>query len=355
MVEGGAGLGGALCSLGVMEVTDSTFLSNSVAGAAGSWGEGSPYPPFHTTGGLPGGQAQGGALFNGGTGVVSDSTFAWNKATGGDGGSGGSGNDVEGGAGGPGGDGGAALGGAVFGGGVTAMVNCTLGWNEGLGGAGGSGGNGPAPYDWPQAIPPGGDGGSGGVGVGASGPVFLTNCTVAFNSGTGGAAGDGGGGGPSGHAGSAGNSGGPVSGAMLVNTLLVSNLPTNGLTAAIINTNYNLWADTAAGIIGPLADNGGPTLTMALLQGSPAIDAGDGRRRPLDGPAGRRGRSGRAPTSGPTRRARQASSRHRRTQSSPRSLPPSSPCSPSAPSRCFTSGSSTPPTPLPAAKTHPCN
>ena len=28
-------------------------------------------------------------------------------------------------------------------------------------------------------------------------------------------------------------------------------------------------------ILGPLADNGGPTLTMALLPGSPAIDAGD--------------------------------------------------------------------------------
>jgi hypothetical protein len=28
-------------------------------------------------------------------------------------------------------------------------------------------------------------------------------------------------------------------------------------------------------LLGPLADNGGPTLTMALLAGSPAIDAGD--------------------------------------------------------------------------------
>jgi hypothetical protein len=28
-------------------------------------------------------------------------------------------------------------------------------------------------------------------------------------------------------------------------------------------------------VLGPLADNGGPTLTMALLPGSPAIDSGD--------------------------------------------------------------------------------
>jgi hypothetical protein len=34
-------------------------------------------------------------------------------------------------------------------------------------------------------------------------------------------------------------------------------------------------------LLGPLADNGGPTLTMALLDGSPAIDAGDATGAPL--------------------------------------------------------------------------
>jgi hypothetical protein len=34
-------------------------------------------------------------------------------------------------------------------------------------------------------------------------------------------------------------------------------------------------------VLGPLADNGGPTLTMALLDGSPAIDAGDANGAPL--------------------------------------------------------------------------
>ncbi len=33
-------------------------------------------------------------------------------------------------------------------------------------------------------------------------------------------------------------------------------------------------------LLGPLADNGGPTLTMALLPGSPAIDAGDNTDAP---------------------------------------------------------------------------
>jgi hypothetical protein len=35
-------------------------------------------------------------------------------------------------------------------------------------------------------------------------------------------------------------------------------------------------------LLGPLADNGGPTMTMALLPGSPAIDAGDGTGAPAN-------------------------------------------------------------------------
>ena len=65
----------------------------------------------------------------------------------------------------------------------------------------------------------------------------------------------------------------------------------NGTFADIKNTgtltgSHNLIEDGSGGIgltdtltgdpdLGPLADNGGPTQTMALLAGSPAIDAGD--------------------------------------------------------------------------------
>ena len=35
-------------------------------------------------------------------------------------------------------------------------------------------------------------------------------------------------------------------------------------------------------LLGPLADNGGPTQTMALLAGSPAIDKGDNTLVPID-------------------------------------------------------------------------
>ena len=57
---------------------------------------------------------------------------------------------------------------------------------------------------------------------------------------------------------------------------------------AVISDGYNLSNDSCGGfltgpgdliniepMLGPLQDNGGPTLTHALLPGSPAIDAGD--------------------------------------------------------------------------------
>jgi hypothetical protein len=47
-----------------------------------------------------------------------------------------------------------------------------------------------------------------------------------------------------------------------VNTLIASNTPAGG----------DSFPDPK---LGPLANNGGPTLTMALLPGSPAIDAGN--------------------------------------------------------------------------------
>jgi hypothetical protein len=48
----------------------------------------------------------------------------------------------------------------------------------------------------------------------------------------------------------------------MVNTLIASNTPAGG----------DSFTDPK---LGPLADNGGPTLTVALLPGSPAIDAGN--------------------------------------------------------------------------------
>jgi len=52
------------------------------------------------------------------------------------------------------------------------------------------------------------------------------------------------------------------------NTLIASNTPAGG----------DSFTDPE---FGPLADNGGPTLTMALLPGSPAIDAGNTSLAPV--------------------------------------------------------------------------
>ena len=77
----------------------------------------------------------------------------------------------------------------------------------------------------------------------------------------------------------------------LVNTIIAANTAATGPDCSGIPTSlgYNLIGDdTACGLspatgdlvnidpkLGPLQDNGGPTLTHALLPGSPAIDAGD--------------------------------------------------------------------------------
>jgi hypothetical protein len=67
-------------------------------------------------------------------------------------------------------------------------------------------------------------------------------------------------------------------------TILGSNGPAPDCATPLHETvGYNLATDTSCGLpqptsadpeFGPLAGNGGPTQTMALLSGSPAIDAG---------------------------------------------------------------------------------
>jgi hypothetical protein len=97
------------------------------------------------------------------------------------------------------------------------------------------------------------------------GTCNLTNCTVAWNQGSGGNGGTGGAGAAGSANGAPGINGAANGGTAcdrLPNTLIVSNSPAGGDT----------FTDPK---LGPLADNGGPTPTMALLLGSPAIDAGN--------------------------------------------------------------------------------
>ena len=153
----------------------------------------------------------------------------------------------------------------------------------------------------------GGGGGSGGSGYGAifdlNGQCYLTNCTLALNQAIAGSGGSGGfpgpnpyPGGSSGSSGANGASGSAsclsTTGALLVNTLLASNTPAN-CSGTIVDAGHNLSSDASPGFtgtgsltnidpkLGPLTNNGGPTLTMALLPGSPAIDAGDTSAAPV--------------------------------------------------------------------------
>src|SRR5262249_30242764 len=78
-------------------------------------------------------------------------------------------------------------------------------------------------------------------------------------------------------------------------TIIAGNAGSNGpdLYGALGSPGHNLFGNTQGGsgfdatdllnvdpMLGPLQDNGGPTQTMALLPGSPAIDAGDNTGAP---------------------------------------------------------------------------
>ncbi len=287
---GADGSGGAIHNSGTLVVTRCTFFQNSATGGPGSWW--SQY--VHNVPGSQGGSANGGAIYNEGVLTVDSCTLASNTVAGGNGGTGGGGYNCEDNGdmrGANGGAGGSGIGAALFAGGVANVVNTTFAWNTATGGAGGAGGSGGPCTRSGGVGGPGGAGTNGGSGFGAIyGGVHLTDCTLAFNTATGGSGGAGGGGGQGGYNGSngpggawgtAGLAGGGINGGWLLNTLLASNTPAN-VSGPITDAGHNLSSDGSYVFtlnntdpkLGPLADNGGPTLTMALLPGSPAINAG---------------------------------------------------------------------------------
>ena len=68
-----------------------------------------------------------------------------------------------------------------------------------------------------------------------------------------------------------------------------------GSSTRVTSTTDTVVADA---LLGPLADNGGPTLTHALLAGSPAIDAGDPATAPATDQRGVVRPQGAAPDAG---------------------------------------------------------
>ncbi len=230
--RGGAG-GGVFSSNGILTVVRTT-LSDNQAGNGG------------TSANIGGsGGAGGGISVSSGTLTIAESTLARNQT-----GDGGSGTNF-------GGRGGA--GGSIFqAGGTLVLTNSTLSGNQtGVGGAG-------------SVNTDGGDGG--GIYI-IDGAVTVTNSTLQGNQVTG-----------SGIGGGIYNEGT----LLLANTIVAGSSPNDIEAVSTVDTEgNNIISDTSLApssiptllvntdpLLGPLQDNGGPTLTHAPLPASPAIDAG---------------------------------------------------------------------------------
>jgi hypothetical protein len=247
---GGDSGGGGLYSLGNSTVTNSTFDSDSASG--GNAGDAFGPDCFGGHSGGDGGAARGGAILaDGGTMIVDTATFASNSAHGGNGGNGGQTN----GACGFHGNGGLAHGGAITNTNVATLniKHSTISGNDAH--AGNTGVNQSGANKPPRLVA---EGTGGGIRVGP-GAVTIENTIISGNT--------------------AANGLGDTTGA-----------PTPGpdVDGTVTSNGHNLLGNASEAIgftgtgdqtavnpmLSPLADNGGPTETMALNAGSPAIDAG---------------------------------------------------------------------------------
>ncbi|HXD30977.1 MAG TPA: HYR domain-containing protein [Pyrinomonadaceae bacterium] len=251
---GGETGGGGLYTVGSTTVTNSTFNLNTATGGRGGDSFGPDCFGAHES--FDGGAARGGAILaDGGSLIINTATFASNSASGGNGGNGGKTNG-----------GGACAqtqhgaGGLAYGGAITnnnaATMNIKHATISGNSAQAGNSGFNQGGASLPARLVAEGTGG--GIRVGAGG-VTLENSIIAGNT--------------------AANGTGDTTGA-----------PTPGpnVDGAVTSNGHNLLgiATEATGFGGPgdqiganpmlaaLADNGGPTETMALLPGSPAQDAG---------------------------------------------------------------------------------
>jgi len=288
--KGGGALGAAIYNLGTISIDSCSFEGNSGLGGNGGTG-GASGNASGLVPGMPGiggvaGAASGAGLYNAGSATVANCTFSANSAEGGNSAAGGT--QLNGiGSNGP--RGGEGSGGGIFSSGQNAVTNCTFFSNIVIGGNGGDGGPGDR----------GGDGGSGGNGLGAglygaSGANWVVNCTFAQNQAKAGTNGIGGSGAFNGADGGPGGAHGAgvlrsAGTFFLQNSILATNAPGGNAYGTITDGGKNISSDSSLSgtskkntdaKLGPLADNGGPTETMALLTGSPAIDAGDDNAAP---------------------------------------------------------------------------
>ena len=240
--------GGAIYSAGRLLARDCSFLGNKAQGNAG-------YTPSWT-GSVP--PVKGGALYKMSLAIVIGSTFAGNTCQGGNGrntgvSTGYAGSD--------------ASGGAIYNGAPLFATNCTLYGNDVTGGASGG-------FDAAA-----GNAYGGGI-YNRDSSMTLVNVTLASNSAN--------------VIRPFGNGGGGSFGANIAVSLLPAPVLHNSLIACggtnanvwgtVIDGGYNMCSDGSANFTNgtsfnftdpkllPLAHNGGPTLTMALAEDSPAVD-----------------------------------------------------------------------------------
>jgi hypothetical protein len=165
------------------------------------------------------------------------------------------------------------------------ICNCTVSGNAtGNGGNGGNGGG--SMNEYVDNSRYGGDGGSGGNGAGicicnAKNTMAISFSTISANAtGIGAVGGSGGVGivgvGPSGANGSDGQGAGIFTPEYMIGAQLFDTIVALDIGSEIVGWYTSLGHNLIGGDpkLGPLADNGGPTKTHALLPGSPAIDAG---------------------------------------------------------------------------------
>jgi Immunoglobulin domain/Immunoglobulin I-set domain len=294
--KGAPGRGGGIYNLGALVCLNSSFegnLADGGNGGAGGAGGGGLIPGTSAKGGTAG-DAAGAGLYTTNTDVlIWNCTFANNTSQGGNGTDGGTSAGRNGLAGLPGGN---AFGAGIDNEASLAIVNSTFFENNVAGGTGGAGGTGAR----------GGSGGRGGNAIGGglynAGNVSVVNCTFSKGAaigGTNGVAGSGVAAGRNGNRGS--SSGGNIANVAkkkkgslyLTNSIVATSLSGGNGSGVIVDGGFNISSDGTIKfakkstskpklnpLIGDLADNGGPTATLALSTNSPAVDRID----PVDAP-----------------------------------------------------------------------
>ncbi len=254
----GSAYGGAVYSAATLTVRDCAFFGNqSLAGSS----------TIVPQGGSKGADGLGGAIYNAGNALLNRCSVCSNYVQGGSA----FGYEPIGSA----ANGGNGFGGGIFNGSQLTATNCTLSLNSANGGNGdGAGAGGP--------FGAGGNAMGGGMFNDAGAMFIAMNLTVASNSCnspvgnyvTNGLA--------------AGNQIANTNGTVHLHNSILAYAGTNSNAYGIITDNgYNISSDGSANLssgssynftdpqLSPLANYGGPTLTMALLPGSPAIDSAD--------------------------------------------------------------------------------